>query len=49
MEVLARKKAESYNAVLEQRIVEMLAEKEEERMARHDVEIMSQNGSNSRA
>jgi len=46
MEVLARKKAESYNAVLEQRIVEMLAEKEEERMARSDVEIMSQNGFN---
>ena len=27
----------------------MLAAEEEERMARHDVEIMSQNGSNSRA
>jgi hypothetical protein len=49
MEVLARKKVESEKAALEQRIVEMEAAKEEERMARRDAEIMSQNGSNSRA
>ena len=49
MEVLACMKAENEKAALERRIAEMEEEKEEERMARHDVEIMSHNGSNSRA
>ena len=49
MEVLACMKAENEKAALERRIAEMEEEKEEERMERRDVEIMSQNGSNSRA
>lgn len=50
MEVLARKKAESEKAALEQRIAAMEAEIEEERMARErqNLEITSHNGSNSR-
>ncbi|CAN6290405.1 unnamed protein product [Urochloa humidicola] len=48
MEVLARKKIESEKAALERRIAEMQEAYEEERMARHNAEVLSQNGSNSR-
>ena len=41
MEVLACMKAENEKAALERCIEEMEEEKEEERMARRDVEIMS--------
>jgi hypothetical protein len=45
MEVLAHKKAEREKAALEQRIVEMKEELQDER---ENMEIISQNGSNSR-
>lgn len=50
MEVLARKKAESEKAALEQCIADLQAELEEERMARdiQNLENVSHNGSNSR-
>ncbi|CAN6219876.1 unnamed protein product [Urochloa humidicola] len=48
MEVLARKKLENEKAALEQRIAEMETAYEEERIARHNAEMLSQNGSNSR-
>jgi hypothetical protein len=47
MEVLARKKAESEKAALEQRIAEMEEKMQEQRMGR-DVEIISHDGSNTR-
>ncbi|CAN6250952.1 unnamed protein product, partial [Urochloa humidicola] len=48
MEVLARKKAESEKAALERRISEMEKAHEDERIARHNAEMLSRNGSNSR-
>jgi hypothetical protein len=50
MEVLARKKLQSEKAALEQRIADMQAEIQNQRMERdrQNVEIASHNGSNSR-
>nr|XP_034574278.1 uncharacterized protein LOC117838379 [Setaria viridis] len=48
MEILARKKLEIEKNTLERRIVEMEEAHEEERMARHNADHLSQHGSNSR-